>query len=137
MRFAPYCRRKNTNRPCATPAYWFVVLAMLVVGTAANCAQARKICVFLSCASNRHVGTSSIGVPLTITYDEAEHLALLVASFHRYAELHGANYLDLVTALPIILAVENAKMNGRLVVRYVAPAAIVGVGLFVFSTDNA
>jgi len=100
------------------------------------CARKQKICVFLTCSSRAHVQQTSVGVPLTITYDDASRLISLVESFHAHAAKEGATYADFTTSLPVILAVENMKTHARLGVRYIAPVAAVGAGLFIISATD-
>jgi hypothetical protein len=102
---------------------------------AESCAARQTLCIFLSCSSKTHVQLrSGIGVPLSITYDEAEDLVKLISSFHRYALEHDATYSEFVDALSVIIAVENVVAHARLGVRYMAaPVGMVGGGMTIIS----
>lgn len=83
-----------------------------------HCAAAAKICVFLSCSSDRYVRRNAVGAARTITFREAHKLTSKVDSLLHFAEREQVNYQTVARALPLLIREEQAASHIHLALTY-------------------
>ncbi|WP_157223771.1 hypothetical protein [Caulobacter sp. AP07] len=100
------------------------------------CAESAKLCIIVSCSSNKFINGKAMGVDKTITLSEAARVVSKVEGVVSKASSEGGTYGDVADALPGMLEKNLNEAHAKVAIRYTVAASVTGGAVYAVSRQD-